>query len=195
MRKVRVGLDLDGVIYKWQDTAIYLLDSQRKVSHITYKDWGYWDYLKTEISDADWKWLWSDGVTNHGLFRYGSIFKGSREFLQRMESYCDNVVITSRPPSAVRDTMDWLSYQKVPTSEVHIISTTPKSQVQPQCDVYIDDATHNCLDLLQHTEGEVVMPDRPWNQDFGDEPEGFHRTTSWEEIEKILISTYEKINA
>lgn len=192
MRKLRLGLDIDGVLYRWTSTAQHLLGEYWNNDPGESQDW---DWIKNHVSKETWKWLWSDGVEKYGLFRYGSLFKGSRDFLIRAEPYCDNVVITSRPANAVRDTMDWLSYQKVPTAEVHIIGVTPKSQVMPQCDVYIDDATHNCLDLLQNTEADVIMPDRPWNQDFGDEPEGFHRTSSWEEIEKILINTYDKINA
>lgn len=190
-RKVRLGLDLDGVLYRWSDTARYLLGTYCGNDPGESENW---NWIKDHISTEAWKWLWSAGVTEHGLFRYGSLYKGSREFLGRIEPYCDSVVITSRPPAAVRDTMDWLSYQKIPTAEVHIISNAPKSSVQPQCDVYIDDAIHNCEDLLANTKGWVLMPNRPWNQ-VNETLEPVGRFFDWEQAEDMLQLVHTKINA
>lgn len=203
MRKVRFGLDIDGVLYRWSDTARYLLKTYCDVDPGESETW---NWIKDHISREAWTWLWSQAIVEHGLFRYGSIYTGSREFLQRVEPYCDNVIITSRPALAVRDTMDWLSYQKVPTAEVHIISTLAKSQVLPRCDLYIDDAEHNVVDLLKNTDADVILPDRPWNQSIGNgviisgtsklsNETGFHRTFNWEEVENIIYKVHAELNA
>lgn len=201
MRKVRFGLDIDGVLYRWSDTARYLLKTYCDVDPGESETW---NWIKDHISREAWTWLWSQAITEHGLFRYGSIYTGSREFLQRIEPYCDNVIITSRPALAVRDTMDWLSYQKVPTTEVHIINNAPKSSIQPQCDVYIDDALHNIQDLIENTTAHTIMPDKPWNQGsiyvtLGMKTDligrTFTRTSSWEEIEDVIHKIHTEINA
>jgi uncharacterized HAD superfamily protein len=131
------------------------------------------------------------------LFRYGSIYKGSQQFLKEMEPICDNVVITSRPSSAVQTTMEWLSYQRIPTTEVHIVGHTQlKSQIQPYCDIVIDDAAHNAQDILANTPSVVIMPARPWNQGFnpGKAYARFHRLDTWAEIEHALATHFNMIN-
>lgn len=193
--KLRLGLDLDGVIYRWQDTAIYLLNTHRG-TNISYDAWDHWGYLKDTISKQDWDWLWNEATRKHGLFRFGSLYKGSRELLDQLVDRYDIVVITSRQANAVHDTMDWLAYQKLPTTEIHILGSQPKSSVQPECDVYIDDAIHNCEDLLNNTKGLVIMPDRPWNSKgfHPDDYNRFRRTYSIAHMKYILDGYHEQIN-
>jgi uncharacterized HAD superfamily protein len=187
MSKLRLGLDLDGVLYRWTDTARYLLQEHWAVDP---GESQYFDWIKDNVPAHAWEWLWREGITEHGLFRYGSLYKGSREFLSRMTQYCDNVIITSRPASAALDTMDWLSYQRIPTSEVHIIGARQKkSTVEPKCDIYIDDATHNALDILENTEAPIIVPDRPYNQDLPSNPRVI-RTKSWQQVEEALVNYY-----
>lgn len=192
LRRLRLGQDLDGVIYRWSDTARYLLDQHFGENPGESQNY---NWIQDHVSKEAWDWLWKDGVTKHGLFRYGSLYKGSREFLDRIKDFCDIVVITARPASAVLDTMDWLAYQKLPISEVHIVGPRDsKATIKPECDVYIDDAAHNATDLLENTANSIiVMPDRPWNQEhiFSFR---FHRTHNWEEIERVLRIEHEQIN-
>lgn len=188
-KKVRLGLDLDGVIYRWGDTARYLLETYWNLSNVPLEG-----RIENYIPQKANTWLWNEGVKKHGLFRYGSIYKGSREFLNRMEKYCDNIVITARPASAIPDTLDWLSYQKLPTAEIHILGPDQKkSSVKPRCDLYLDDASHVAEDLLQKTKATIILPDRPSNQD-APVNQRVVRTTSWEEIEEIIKAKYKEIN-
>jgi uncharacterized HAD superfamily protein len=174
-------------VYRWGDTAAYLLKEHWNFNLV---ESTYWDYIKDNVSKEAWDWLWTDAITKHGLYRYGSIYKGMREFLDGIKEFCDIVVITSRPPSAAQDTMDWIAYQKLPTNEIRILGRQEKSSVQPQCDVYIDDAIHNCQDLIEHTKGLVIMPDHTWNQGYTpDEITRFHRTYSVEHM-KFILETY-----
>jgi len=193
-QKPRLGLDLDGVVYRWQDTAIYLLNTRRG-THVSYEAWDHWDYLKETISKEDWKWLWTTAVTEHGLFRYGSLYRGMRDFLDEIKDKYHIVIITSRRENAVRDTVDWLAYQQLPSTEIHILGSGNKSDVKAECDVYIDDAIHNCQDLIENTKGLVIMPDRPWNHGYtSDEITRFHRTYSVAHMKFILEAYHMQIN-
>jgi uncharacterized HAD superfamily protein len=179
LKKLRLGLDLDGCLYRWGEFPGESLD---------------YDWIKNHVTPESWQWLWTEGVEKHGLFRYGSLYKGTRQLLEVLEPLYDSVIITSRPSSAVHDTLEWLSFQKIPTSEIHVVGVgKPKSQIQPECDVYLDDAVHNCEDLLINTAGLVVMPDRPWNQKFEAGPwfDRFHRTYSVAHTKHVL-ETYHK---
>src|SRR5260370_36566196 len=111
-RKVRLMLDLDGIVYRWSDTSRYIITSE--YPEIALGESTHWDYIKDELIKQDrsevWGWLWSDGVVKHGMFRYGSLYKGSRAALRRMNESGKvvNVVVTSRPETAVLDTEEWI---------------------------------------------------------------------------------------
>ena len=204
-RKVRFGCDIDGVIYRWDDTARYILQSKFGIDYLGDRSQSWDDIHDRLIAHGDenkWKWLWSDGITKHGLFRYGSIYKGAREFLTSVAEKCDIVVITSRPPLATLDTMEWLGYQRFPTQEVHIVrdrTGQKKSDIVPHADVYLDDGPHNIADLLEKTtDSRVMIMDRPWNQKFVPSTNGtattFHRVTTWNQAIEIIDQEYERLN-
>ena len=203
MNKVRFGCDIDGVIYRWDDTARYLLNSHWGINYLegVSLNWNHiHDQLKAHGDEKAWLWLWSDGVAKHGLFRYGSIYKGAREFLMRVATKAEIVVITSRPPLATLDTMAWLAYQQFPTSEVHIVrerNGQKKSDILPHCDVYLDDGPHNIKDLLEVTKAVTIMMDRPWNQEFQPPPlhsAYFVRARGWDDIEREIDNAHAALN-
>jgi 5'(3')-deoxyribonucleotidase len=196
--RLRIALDLDGVVYRWDDTAFFLIEEYFgvKIGPST-----YWNYIKDELirrglaADPDhplpdgqvdvWKWLWNEGVTKYGLFRYGSLYKGAREALRRIEDMGhDIVVITTRPKAAIRDTMDWLAFQGIAAAEVHILPFgVPKSGIP--CHVYLDDGPHNVEDILKNQHNAaMVLWDRSWNQEITDPR--VERVHSWREFEEFL---------
>lgn len=193
MRKLRLGQDLDGVLYRWSDTARYLLKEYRNEEPGESLDY---DWIKNHISPESWQWLWNEGVREHGLFRYGSLYKGAREFLNRIQEYCNIVVITSRPPDAVRDTLDWLTFQKIPTTEIHVVNPgQKKTGILPHCDVYFDDAQANADDVLVNTNSVFIMPERPWNATYTSiDFTRFHKAYSWEHTESLLKTLHQQIN-
>lgn len=158
----RAGIDLDGVVYRWTDTARFLLNYY----------WGFslgestsWTYIQDNISPEAWAWLWKDGVEKHGLFRHGNCYPGAFEALNAIDRKgYDLILITSRPANARFDTYDWIGYHRIPAKAVHIIGhTTLKSTVLPLCDWYVDDRPENILDL-ETTGRPAFLLDRPWNQ-------------------------------
>lgn len=181
----RIGLDIDGCMYQWDKTARYML--REVLPNSPYKRDGplghaslHWDYIMQNVDPAHWKWLWTEGV-RLGLFRHGHLFPGAIQAVRALAELGDVVVITHRPKAAVDDTLAWLAFQQLPLSGVHLLTEQePKSNVQPRCDVYLDDRPENCTDLGEHTYGSVALMDRPWNQGF--ETPIVHRVHSWPEF-------------
>jgi len=163
---VRIGLDIDGVMYKWDKTARYMLrevlpDSPYKET--LKQEAQHWDWIKDNVSPEHWDWLWTEGV-RLGLFRYGHLYSGTIQAVRKLATLGEVVLITHRPKQAVNDTLDWLAFQQLPISGVHLLTNMePKSQVQPECDVYLDDKAENVLDLAKNTSGEAYLMRRPWN--------------------------------
>ena len=185
---MRVGLDIDGVIYKWADTARYLLNTQRGYS---LGESTHWDYLQYNVSGEDWNWLWKEGV-QLGLFRYGHLYKGAIEGIKALAALAEIHVVTHRPQQAINDTLAFLSYLTgTPEmlgvfSGVHILTEQePKSSIG--ADVYIDDSA-DVADELVRAQRVCLLWDRPWNQGF-QHATLFQRATrvrSWEEVLRYI---------
>lgn len=183
-----IGLDLDGVCYHFVRTVNYMLrrrfiDRGDAIPDVLTRQWNHFDELEGIIPSADWRWLWTEGV-EAGLFRYGHVVGGSIEGVQELNKLGDVIAITSRPKTAVHDTIVWLAtmFDKAPLSGIVIQSFgQKKSDVLPTPHVYIDDAPHNAEDILLNTSARVVLFDAPWNQDV-EETSRLVRAHGWREV-------------
>jgi uncharacterized HAD superfamily protein len=167
---MRIGLDIDGVMYKWDKTARYML--RDVLPNSPYKETLQtesqgWNWIKDNVSPEHWEWLWTEGV-HLGLFRYGHLYPGTIQAVRRLAEIGDVVLITHRPKMAVTDTLAWLGLLNLPLAGVHLLTNQePKSLVQPQCDVYLDDKPDNFVDLRENTKAKLVaLMRRPWNASF-----------------------------
>lgn len=167
---MRIGLDIDGVIYQWEKTARYML--REILPGQRYRDdpalrvqSPRWDYIKDVVDKEAWDWLWTHGV-HLGLFRYGHLYPGAIEAIRGLNALGSVSLVTHRPASAVRDTLAWLSLLDLPIEGLHILSGgEPKSTVTPEFDYFVDDKPSNVLDLELRTKTKVALMRRPWNHD------------------------------
>jgi 5'(3')-deoxyribonucleotidase len=169
---MKIGLDLDGVCYRYESTARYMIRRRMQerglaVTPELYEVSRYWDWIKAYASKDDWKWLWS-GAIEEGVYRYGHVVEGAIEGAQAISRLGDTTIITARPKGAIHDTMAWLElmFNRVPLAGVVIQSDGQKKSEVPDIDVYIDDAKHNLEDLLDNTDAMVIQFVQPWNEDF-----------------------------
>jgi uncharacterized HAD superfamily protein len=166
---MRIGVDVDGVLYHWERTARYMLrrklgDEGRRIPEDLYHPSDSWNAIQHSIEDEDWRWLWKEGV-EQGLFRYGHVVGGSLEGLNELEERGEIVIVTSRPKHAVKDTIAWLSLMtdKINVRGIHILGTRENKSAAP-IDVLIDDALHNVRDMAEAGKPSVLF-DQPWNQE------------------------------
>lgn len=152
----RWGIDLDGVVYRFDATARFLLKWHFGIDVPVPNRW---DGVKEAAGREAWRWLWNNGIKHHGLFRHGHLYKGSVEALKELARLGDVVIVTSRPNLAKLDTMDFLRYHQIPLSELNFVAQ--KSQIP--CDIYYDDSPEVVDDLLRNTESLVCLQARPWN--------------------------------
>lgn len=200
-RRLRLGLDIDGVIYDWFGAYRYLANHHLAAGLPPVEQ--IWDGSRTDadfLTPDQQKWMWSHGV-RFGLFRYGHIIKGAVEALREISASWDIVIITHRPTSwhidvpeesrqkGTKDTMAWLALlaEDVRFVETHIIEkTVPKSSIV--CDAYIDDGVHVMEDLLANTPPETLLLlfDQPWNRSVWAEGWRPIRIHSWDGVVPLL---------
>jgi uncharacterized HAD superfamily protein len=165
---VRIGVDIDGVMYQWDRTARYMLRNVLPNSPykaiLQFESQG-WDWIKDQVAPKHWQWLWTEGI-QEGLFRYGNLYPGTIEAIRDLATLGDVVLITQRPKQAVPDTLAWLSMLNLPISGLHFLTAGEnKASVRPQCDVYLDDRPDNVIDLRAGTNAtRVCLMARPWNR-------------------------------
>lgn len=173
----RIAIDLDGVCYEFERTARYMLREYRGCTGLTQES-EHWDWIKHRTSDADWRWLWAEGV-ERGLFRYGHCVVGSIIGLMKLSEKHDLLAVTHRPQAAVPDTLAWLAYNKVPWAEVHILThEEPKSTIA--ADVLIDDKAENVLDWAEDGRSAILF-DQPWNRGLVASPR-IQRVFGWKGV-------------
>jgi uncharacterized HAD superfamily protein len=176
---VRFGLDLDGVLYNWDSVVRFLM---KDFFGYDLKPAEFWDGIEAQVKPEHWKWLWKEGLEKHGLFRHGNVYKGGIEFVKKLAKLVDVVIITSRPERAAQDTIEWLGFHRIPTTEIHILGgglSKGKTKSDVKCDFYLDDSPKNVVDLFENTDALVMLMDRPWNKDVTDK---IVRVKSWEDV-------------
>lgn len=163
MKRARIAVDLDGVIYDWQGAYTYLANAHLGARLNTDMQWWTdWSAADRYLNEEQRAWMWSTGV-ELGLFRYGHILKGAVDGLRLLQEYGDLEIVTHRPRAALHDTMRFITNLPDVFSGVHFLTNEqPKSSVG--CDVYIDDAAHVISDVLD-AGAQAVVFDQPWNQD------------------------------
>ncbi len=186
---MRIAVDLDGVLYEWDKTARYMLRHYK--NHARSGPMGTpatsWNYIEEHIPQADWKWLWTEGV-DLGLFRYGHVVTGAQSAIRDMRTAGNTVIVaTHRPASAVPDTIAWLDlFQKkeagVVFDGIHILTNgEPKHTVA--ADVLIDDKPANLEGWVGHGRQGILF-DTSLNQ--GAKPAGTERAYGWQDATRIV---------
>lgn len=178
---IRFGLDVDGVLYKWEPTVRYLI--QRKFGK-TLKAADSWDALDNQLTNNEKQWLWTAGV-KEGMFRHGHIYRGAIDGVRALSGLGDVHLITSRPSSAREDTLAWVAFHRLPVSSVTIVNHGDRKSDYP-VEVLIDDGPHNIQDMLDNTDATAILWDRPWNQEFSSKSPLYHRVHSWNELLEIF---------
>lgn len=171
---MRIGLDIDGVMYQWDKTARYMLrevlpnSPYGGINSVLHNESEGWNWIQQQVAPEHWKWLWKEGV-ELGLFRYGHLYPGTIQAVRKLKERGHEVVlITHRPKSAVGDTLAWLGLMDFPISGLHLLTNQePKSQVMPQCDAYLDDKPENVVDLAENTRARLIaLRVQEWNHAF-----------------------------
>jgi 5'(3')-deoxyribonucleotidase len=177
---MRLGIDLDGVVADFTAgwIARYNADFGAELRLDQAQTWGAMlDIAHFETMDEFWEWVANS--KNGSIFRHLDTYPGALESLNRLAASHDIVILTTKPDWAIPDTFAWLSDQRIPTREVHIL----EDKWRVSCDVYLDDAPHQLARLArERPDATVCRFVRPWNQ-----PEHrVHDIEDWDEFEALV---------
>jgi 5'(3')-deoxyribonucleotidase len=177
-RRMRVAVDMDGVLYDWIGEMVFLLREHRGLD-IKRTDITSW-WTKEKIGPKDWDWLWEQ----RELFQDGNLISGSKRGYELLKKIADAPIITSRPHRVIADTYLWLALHRFPCQELHILGGGQSKTLIPW-DAIIDDKIEHAVDAAKAGRRAIVFS-QPWNRDFPKLDVGLygliHRVENWKEV-------------
>lgn len=181
---MRIGVDMDGVLADFDRgwTERYNADFG---TNLKPKHNDHWDALitLTGLTYDEW-WEWAQSK-HEDLFLSLPALPGSiRGMWDLREDGHEICIITAKPRWAAGHPSSWLIKHNIPYDEIHV--TSKKQYVV--CDVYVDDALHNVVDLLENTDARVIQYAAYPYVNGGERVEGAIYATSWDDVVREVRS-------
>ncbi len=179
-RAMRLGIDLDGVVADFNKGWVDRYNAEFGAS-LSSEQVTTWDAAAdlTHFDDMSRFWRWAEGGDHASIFRNLETYPGAVDALGRLSRDHEVVIITTKPRWAVHDTFAWIAEHRIPTREVHM--TDVKWRVP--CDVYLDDAPHQILDIHRNRPEAVTCRFvRPWNAPIA----GVRDIHDWDEFVSLV---------
>lgn len=181
MNKLRLGIDLDGVVADFTRGWMGFYNPEFGTS-LQVEDSVSWNGLidLTHFKDMGEFWKWSSDLDGRSLFWHLETFPGAVEALESLDAAGHKIVIlTTKPDFAVHDTLEWLARHRLPTTEIHIL----EDKWTVECDVYLDDSPIVLPRLVEHRPNSVICRYvRPWN----DPMEGATDVRNFDEFRDVV---------
>lgn len=176
---MRIGVDMDGVLADFDKGWVDRYNADFG-TNLHPKQNDHWDALVSIThfaDDAEW-WEWATSK-HEDLFLGLDPLPGAVEGVRALkDAGHDIVIITAKPRWAAGHPSSWLIKHDVPYDEIHV--TKAKSYVI--CDVYVDDALHNVVDLMENTDALVIQYSAWPYVNGGEVVPGAVYATSWTDV-------------
>ena len=170
---VRIGVDLDGVLYNFEDSFRFYLETIGISGLPVPETWSVWEHWN--MTQEEWTEHFINGVNAGIIFRVGEPEPHAIDVLNqfRDDGYLIHIV-THRMvgDKSVHNTFDWLAEHKVPYDTL----TFAKDKRVVPTDYFIEDNADNYR-MLEAAGTKTVLMDRPWNRHID-----AYRITNWKEF-------------
>lgn len=187
-----VGVDMDDVLIDF-NIGIHKFYNSRVGTSFTREDMHTFDFEKTwGCSTEEAVQIVFEFISSKEHAMLPPVF-GSQEALTHLKNKYDFIVVTARPESVKKETLQWLTLH-FPNIFNDVIFTgaygatekkRSKGEIAHELGMvgFIEDALHNAISITGYNI-PVYLLDAPWNQ--GDIPQRVKRYYSWKEIVDVL---------
>lgn len=168
---MRIGIDIDGVLFPFDTVARQVLARQFPGHRVPQQPSKAWSSLKGEVAPELWRWLWSPRgqvtVFSQSKRRYPDAAQVVRELLTNSDHEVH--FVTHRDPAITGTyTSRFLAkhFDGLRWAGLHMLGqqATMTKRHLARWDVFVDDKPETVFEFLTHTDTEVFAPRRPWNE-------------------------------
>lgn len=159
MGRVKIGLDLDGVVYNW-DAQVAKMVRERFGTELDISS--YWDHKRDVLPREQWRWLWQPKQME-AMFYQGAAYPGALQGAAALYELGALDILTSGPAASYGPKKRWLADREVQFLGF-VLDKQGWEKSSQGCDLYIDDAPHAAADIELNTSATIILVDRPWNQ-------------------------------
>jgi hypothetical protein len=164
---MRVGIDIDGVIFPWTEAANRAVSVQFGID--VKGDHLHWDWLQERLTKEQWRWVWSEEGQKRTFDRPTFVYPGvQKSFGRILDSGHECHFVTHRNPTICGPATTRLlarQFEGHSWGGTHILRDTPKHELL-KWHVFIDDKPSTVIDFLTATRTIVFSPVRPWNTEL-----------------------------
>lgn len=190
MKKLKLGIDIDGVLADFNKPYVQLLES---IQHIRFPDVDEtypdtWDYDKARgVLGKHRSEAWTKIKESHDFWYRLPSLTGAEEFLGHLADFptsVDTYFVTSRPGLTSKiQTEQWLGERGYENPTVLISSQKGMCARALELDYYIDDKDENCVDVVAYSPTtKCVQLIQPWNH----RQEGAQRVGTLKEFQTLI---------
>lgn len=181
---MRLGIDADGVLADFDKSMVDGYNEQFGAS-LEYKEITHWDAFESLTGWTHQQW-WDWVVRDHPrVFLDAPPLPGAIDAVRKLQARGHEIcIISAKPKWAATHLVEWLHNHGVPYDEVHVTSKKPFVV----CDVYVDDALHNCRELLRASEAMIIQYAAWPYVNGGYRVPGALYATSWHDVVEAVDS-------
>lgn len=203
---MRVGFDIDDVLYDWTASVHHHINTSRsdlvalineKIGPDFDREWKTWTHYKSWGLTSEQFVALCDEATNEGeMFRRGEPARGAKEAIDRIRDAGHTIVfITARnfgsPGEAERRTIQWLTTYRLADFSVDELHMT-EDKTGFDLDWMIEDSVDQARAIDGNPPGytSVVLMDHPWNHHAMDEFDRVYSVDEYADLVLVLDEVY-----
>jgi len=187
MKRLVIGLDIDGVIVDFGSVILPLL-SEVCARPVLYQDLCSWDLGKAlNIDENTMACTWGQ-ILDSDLLRHAPPIKDAIEGLSALSKH-EIWLVTSRPISTQSLTLSWLHKNKIRYDHIVFDRRGDKLSVGPTFDVFVEDFMEEAYAIAEAGIFTILF-DQPWNN-TSILPQNCKRVYDWNAI-LLLIKNLEE---
>ena len=172
---MRVGWDLDGVVYPFVESMRHVVLRRTRVGKPlpTPRQWEMWH--DWQMTQDEWDDHFEAGVADGSLFTFGGPMDHGT--INAMHDTHSIHIVTHRPAAAHATTRAWLREHAIRYDTL----TFSENKASVDTHVFLDDKPEN-VEAVHKAGGLGILFDQPWNQ----RAEGLRRVHSWRQFRDVV---------
>ena len=157
-QKPRLGFDLDGVLYPWQEVVYNYQCYHDKETR------NFYDFWKDATEHVFSTHLGNFWLTNNLFYTQRDIRPDFLEVIDVISKSYDVYYVTSRVKSAWNATRYWFKRNNMPFEDNLYFADDEKLPLilKHDIDIFVEDRIKHVLELRNHT--DVILVRQPWNE-------------------------------